>query len=927
MTGFAAMTRRAAMTISRTTSRRLYRFTIPDSTPRVFATAAVLVLAAALPAHAQSSQTSLARALNALPLRNVGPFRQSAWVTSIAVPDAPLHAHLYTIWAGTRSGGVWKTTNGGVTWDPVFDSAGVPSIGAVAIAPSNGDIVWVGTGEQANARSSYSGKGVYRTTDGGRTWQAMGLEETHHIARIVIDPHDPNVVYVAAMGHLFSTNKERGVYRTTDGGKTWKKVLYVDDHTGAIDLIFDPANPKRLYAAMYDKQRLPWRLIESGPGSGIFRTSDGGTSWTKLKGGLPSGPLGRIGLDIYRKNPRILYALIENQNPDSSGKGIIGNEVYRSDNGGTSWRRVSTTNVAGGKAPYSFNQIRVDPSNDKRIIVNSDNMTISEDGGRTWDDKKIWPRGFFARSFGDFRTMWFDPADPKRIILGSDGGVQISFDGGHTSDYFPNLRVGEAYAIGVDMDDPYHVYAGFQDHDSWKGPVNGRWGSIMLEDWVTVGPGDGMYNVVDPTDSRWVYNTRELNQLGRMDQRTGIRKNIRPPQPEGMARLRYNWIAPIALSPFDPRTIYAGAQVLFRSRDRGDTWEVISPDLTTNDSTKIGFRSTPYCTISTLAESPVARGMIWVGTDDGRVQLTRDAGQQWTDLTPALEAAGAPRDRWVSRVFPSPHDSNVAFVAKNGFRNDDFMPYLYRTTDGGKTWTSMAGDLPRAPINVVAQDQVDPHLLFVGNDIGLFVSIDDGAHWTQWRANLPIIPVHDLKIHPRESDIALATYGRSLWVGDMHALRELSAETLARPAYLFDVEPSVRYDFGSQGMNYALYGDKYPRVPNEPEGMVVDYWLGSAEPAPARITISSEAGTVVRVVTDTTTERGMNSVVIPFEPRRRRPGRVFAGGRGGAGDGNGEDAPSTDAPEGPLVPGRYTVTLEVAGEQLTKPAIVRERIQ
>jgi hypothetical protein len=354
---------------------------------------------------------------------------------------------------------------------------------------------------------------------------------------------------------------------------------------------------------------------------------------------------------------------------------------------------------------------------------------------------------------------------------------------------------------------------------------------------------------------------------------------------------------------------------------------VISPDLTTNDSTKIGFRSTPYCTISTLAESPVARGMIWVGTDDGRVQLTRDAGQQWTDLTPALEAAGAPRDRWVSRVFPSPHDSNVAFVAKNGFRNDDFMPYLYRTTDGGKTWTSMAGDLPRAPINVVAQDQVDPHLLFVGNDIGLFVSIDDGAHWTQWRANLPIIPVHDLKIHPRESDIALATYGRSLWVGDMHALRELSAETLARPAYLFDVEPSVRYDFGSQGMNYALYGDKYPRVPNEPEGMVVDYWLGSAEPAPARITVSSEAGTVVRVVTDTTTERGMNSVVIPFEPRRRRPGRVFAGGRGGAGDGNGEDAPSTDAPEGPLVPGRYTVTLEVAGEQLTKPAIVRERIQ
>jgi len=873
------------------------------------------------------AQGALARVFDGLPFRNIGPFRQSAWVTTIAVPDAPRHEHLYTIWIGTRSGGVWKTTNGGATWDTSFDSVNVAAIGAIAVAPSDGNVVWVGTGDQANARSSYSGRGVYSTVDGGKHWTSAGLEDSHHIARIVIHPRNPNIVYVAAMGHLFSTNAERGVFRTMDGGRTWKKVLYVDEKTGAIDLVIDPLNPQRLYAAMYEKQRMPWRLIESGPGTGIYRTTNGGDTWTRLAGGLPKGNLGRIGLDIYRKNPRILYALIENQNAGPSGRGIVGNELYRTNDAGATWRRMSDTNVAGGKAPYSFNQMRVDPSNDLRVIVNSDAMTISEDGGKTWDDRKIWPNGFFRRSFGDFRTMWFDPADPKRIMLGSDGGLQVSYDGGHTSDYFPNLRVGEAYAVGVDMDDPYHVYAGFQDHDSWKGPVNGRWGNIMLEDWVTVGPGDGMYNVIDPTDSRWVYNTRELNQLGRMDQQTGIRKDIRPPLPAGVARLRYNWIAPIALSPFDPKTIYAGAQMLFRSRDRGDTWEVISPDLTTNDSTKIGFPSTPYCTISTLAESPVAAGTIWVGTDDGRVQLTRDGGTSWTDLSPALESAGAPRDRWVSRVFPSPHDANVAFVTKNGFRNDDFTPYVYRTIDGGKTWKSIAGDLPRAPVNVIIQDRAKPNLLFVGNDLGVWASVDDGAHWTRWRANLPTVAVHDLTIHPRENDLVVGTYGRTLWVGNMQPLRELTAELPTSAAYLFDVKPAARYDFGTQGMNYALGGDKYIRVPNDPEGMSVYYWLASGDSTRVQITVNDSAGAVVRRVS-ATGRRGVNRVVIPFQPpgpgRGRGAAPTGAAAGGGRGGGRGS-APSAE--NAVLTVGRYNVTLEVGDDRLTKPAIVRPRIQ
>jgi photosystem II stability/assembly factor-like uncharacterized protein len=628
----------------------------------------------------------------------------------------------------------------------------------------------------------------------------------------------------------------------------------------------------------------------------------------------------------------VLYALVENLNARTGGQGIVGNELYRTNDGGASWRRMSDTNVAGGKAPYSFNQVRVDPSNDMRVIVNSDNMTISEDGGKTWDDRRLWPTGFFRRSFGDFRTMWFDPADPRRIMLGSDGGLQISFDGGHTSDFFPNLRVGEAYALGVDMDDPYHVYAGFQDHDSWKGPVNGRFGSIMLEDWVTVGPGDGMYNVVDPTDSRWVYNTRELNQLGRMDQRTGIRKDIRPPQPPGIGRLRYNWIAPIALSPFDPKTLYAGAQVLFRSRDRGDTWEAISPDLTTNDSTKIGFPSTPYCTISTFAESPLAAGMIWVGTDDGKVQLTRDGGRQWIDVTPALEASGAPRDRWVSRVFPSPHDANVAFVAKNGFRNDDFTPYLYRTHDGGKTWKSIAGDLPRAPINVVVQDRVKPELLIVGNDLGVWISADGGTHWTRWKANLPTIPVHDLTIHPREHDLVVATYGRALWVGNMLPLRELSAETLGRAVHLFDVKAAARYNFGTQGMNFGLGGDKYIRVANEPEALGVYYWLATGDTVRARITVTDSAGKVIRQLS-TTGRRGLNRVAVPFAPGGFGRGRGAGGGGAGtitgpAGrDSGGGPGPSGSIVNGTLEVGRYSVTLEVGDTRLTKPAIVRPRIE
>ncbi len=576
------------------------------------------------------------------------------------------------------------------------------------------------------------------------------------------------------------------------------------------------------------------------------------------------------------------------------------------------WRVVSgDVNVAGGKAPYSFNQLRINPHDDKTVIVTSDAMYISRDGGATWGSD------FFRSVFGDFRTMWWDPQDENRIMLGSDGGVNVSYDGGRTSDYFLNMHVGEVYAIGVDMDDPYNVYGGLQDHDSWKGPSNSKSGSITLEQWTTVGPGDGMYNQVDPTDSRWVYNTRELGNHGRFDQTTGERTVIAPSRDPALPRLRYNWIAPLVLSPHDPKTLYAGAQVLFRSQDRGDSWHEISPDLTTNDPQRIG-RNVPYATITTISESPVAAGTIWVGTDDGKVQVTRDAGGAWTDATPALVKAGAPVDRYVSRVFASPHAAGTAFVAKSGFRNDDFRPFLYRTDDFGATWIPIVGigrttasvqigaRLPDSPINVVVQDRVNPALLFVGNDLGVWFTLDAGAAWGRLKANLPTVAVHDLTVHAREHDLVLGTYGRGIWVGDITPLQHATSAALAAAAHLFDIEPRPFYGYRAIG-NYDLFGDKYIAVPNEPDALVINYLLREKAIAPAKITVTDAAGKTLATF-DGPSEAGFNRALWNMRPTPpSSPGqRRFS-----------------TAP--PLPPGDYRITIDVAGQTVTKVGTIRSR--
>lgn len=850
--------------------------------------------------------------------RNLGPFRAGSWVSDIGVPDAPAKAHLYTFYVAARNGGVWKTTNNGTTFINVFDGHAVASIGSLAVAPSNSEIVLVGTGDASCTRSAYWGDGVHKSTDGGTTWRHLGLADSHHIARIVIHPANPDIVYVAAMGHLFSSNEMRGVFKTVDGGKSWKKVLYVDDKTGAVDLVMNRSDPKVLYAATYECMRFPWRLQDGGSSSGIYKTTDGGDSWKRLEGGLPGGTIGRIGLDIYQKDPGTLYAVVDNRNssatdastaeasgPRPARERLIGGEVYRTDDGGATWRKMnSARDDVGRKTGYAFNQIRVDPNSPDRIFITGGSLVSSDDGGKTWAGL-AGPLGnrVFRRAFGDFRTFWIDPQNSDRMIAGSDGGVFISYDGGKTCDHLANLPLGEIYALTVDMDDPYNIYAGLQDHESWKGPSNGSSGSVGLADWVTVGIGDGMYNQVDPTDSRWVYNTQEFGRHARLDQKLRVRKTIAPTRPQGQPMLRFNWVAPLRLSLHNPKTLYAGAQVLFRSRDRGDHWEEISPDLTTNDPTKISpsGAAIQHCTITTISESPVTAGVIWVGTDDGKVEVTKNAGGGWTDATEEIARAGGLEDAWVTRVFASNFNEGTAYISKSRHRQDDFRPFLFKTIDFGATWTSISSNLPARTINVIFEDYKNSDLLFVGNDAGVYVSIDGGKRWAPLKGNMPTVPVHDLAIHPRESDLIVGTYGRGIWVTNIAPLRELSDAVLGEDVHFFSVQPKAKRNELALG-GYRLFGDRNVVTPNEPNGLTFVYYLRERPKEKVVITIAQPDGATVRTL-EGTANAGLNRVAWVSQP--------------GGGFGNPNDANQRETP-----PGDYVVTLQVGDKRYTQKARV-----
>ncbi len=733
--------------------------------------------------------------------RSIGPTRQGGRYVEFSVVEKSTKV----IYAATASGGLWKSVNNGISWKPIFDNEAVISIGAVEVDQRDTSIVWVGTGEANNSRSSYWGDGVYKSTNGGKTWTNMGLPESGHIGRILVDPKNSNVVYVAALGHLYKDNPERGLYKTTNGGKTWRKVLEVkrDDgkDIGVVDVAMHPTDNNTLIAAAYDKIRTPWTFNEGGHGSGIYKSTNGGRSWTKLEGGLPGGFLGRIGIDYAKSNPNVIYANIENVNVDGidfeerkrmltvgiplkRGQRVKGTEMYRSDDNGATWRKISPDGEdVGGFPSYYYQQVRVDPNDEDHVYVLGIRVWETKDGGKNWGS----PFNFG----GDNHAMWIDPSDSKHIMLGYDHGMGISYDAGKTWYHPDELPLAQFYAVDVDMAYPYNVYGGLQDNGSVKGPSAKRSGPIRMEDWSRVGGGDGMYNVVDRSNNRYLYNESQFAPIRRLDMVTGEGKSITS---EFRNKMRWNWNAPIIVSAHDSDVIYHAGNKVLKSSYRGENWEQISEDLSNADSVKImGTGNIQYGTITSLEESPIDPRELWAGTDDGNVHVTTNGGRTWTNLNENIP--NNPK-YWVSRIEASAHNLGTAYLTYTGYRRDDFRPFVYKTTDHGETWTSISNGLPNEPVNVIREDHKNPNLLFLGTELGSYVSIDGGANWAEFNNGLPTIPAYDMVIHPRENDLVMASHGRGIFIADISPLQGMTPEVMAKSAYLFDIQPAVKWVAG-----------------------------------------------------------------------------------------------------------------------------------
>lgn len=945
--------------------------------------------------------------------RSIGPAGMGGRIDDIAVVES----NPYVYYVGFATGGVWKTVNNGTTFEPIFDTYATASIGDVAVCQSDPNIVWVGTGEANNRQSSSWGDGIYKSADAGKTFTNMGLRETQAIARIVIDPKDANVVYVAAPGHLFGPNPERGVFKTTDGGKTWAKIKFIDEDTGFTDLAMDPADNKTLYAASYQRRRVPWGFNGGGPGSGIWKTTDAGKTWVRLEGpGLPPGFYGRVGLDVSRSNPNVVYAQIEVGASAGTGGGVeqttglgetpaqgqpggqarpatpaagqaagpsaTGQQpgqqgqqpappppdpkksgVWRSNDKGKTWQFMSNEN----NRPMYYSQIRVDPRNDQIVYTGGLNFSKSIDGGKTF---KSLQQGI---AHSDHHAIWVDPNNNNHILIGNDGGLDVSYDQGDTWEFINTIAVGQFYAIGADMRKPYYVYGGLQDNGSWGGPSATRNGAgITNADWYRVGGGDGFYTQIDPTDSNIIYSESQQGAINRLDLRTGRNTSIRPrsaprprnngrgqggpnaadpqeaiqqfaqalgfgggntpnilPTPEPGTQYRFYWNTPFQLSPHNPRLLYAGSERLFKSFDRGETW-IASDDLTKQiDRNKLPIMGVPgdqpmaskhdgmqnYGYIVTLAESPALPGVIWVGTDDGNLNVSRDGGVTWTNV--AQNVPGVPDKTQISRVEPSHFNAGTCYVTFDNHRADDRKPYVFVTRDYGVTWTSLISNLPLANVNVIREDPKSKNLLYLGTETSFYISLNGGAEWKRLMTGLPTVPIDDILVHPRENDLIVGTHGRSIFIlDDITPLQQLSDKVPEADVHLFNIRPGTQW-LQDATLSRSLGGAKHFRAQNPEAGTAMSYYLKNAPSGDVKITISNIDGKVVRNL-EGTKNAGMNRVQWnlrgdpPPRPANLPPG--FGGGGGGRG------ALFRFGPA--MEPGTYFVKLSVDGKDYTNKVVV-----
>lgn len=802
-------------------------------------TACAALLSSCIALASAAQPTPAPQPWAALHYRALGPAAQGGRVTSVVgIPDQP-----ETYYVGTAGGGVFKTTNGGTTWQAIFAHQPVSAIGAIALAPSNPNIVWVGTGE-ANPRNDVSyGDGVWVSTDAGKTWSHRGLDGTSQISQIIVDPHDPNVVWVAALGSPFRADAQRGVYKTTDGGKSWRKVLYAGPTSSGGDMVIDPKNSEILLAGIWQFQRQPWTFTSGGSEDGIWRSVDGGEHWTRLQGhGLPDGPMGRIGLAVAPSNPEVIYALIE------SKKGLL----WRSNDGGDNWRLL-TANTLVDQRPFYFSHVVVDPSNADHAYFLSMDLAETKDGGKTFDvpNHKI---------HSDHHAMWIAPNDPRRIIEGNDGGVWISHDGAKTWTFSNDLDIGQIYHVGYDLENPYHVCVALQDNNGFCGPENSRDGmGILPRDWYGAIDGDGVWLVPDPHDPERIFGDSEDGAISIHDRARGTEQDIEPYPRDaiGMAiaglTYRFNWDAPIVFSPQDPGLVYFGGNVVFASTDDGHHWRAISPDLTRNEKSHQQAAGGPITrdasgaefsdTILSIAPSPLDKNVIWVGTDDGLVQLTTDGGAHWSNVSAGVTGVG-PWGR-IPEICASPYAVGTAFVTIDRHRSGDDAPHVYETTDFGKSWRSVDGDLPRDQwVRTIVQDPKNPDLLYAGLENGLRISYDGGRQWKDFRNNLPTVSVRDLRIQPQFDDLLVATHGRSLWIlDDLGSIQELPKAEAAGHPYLFPIRTAYEY---SSMRREEFPGNNVFLGENPPAGASIDFYQATPARNRPSVEIYDASGKLVR---------------------------------------------------------------------------------